>query len=99
MRGPHPKYSDSPSCAPRRSLPAARRSAPPRSRRSARTSAASTPAPSGGASRALETEACMNAGVAVLLPLAEDERGRLAGVEDELRSDAVALPTKREAAD
>ena len=37
--------------------------------------------------------------MAVLLHLAEDERGRLAGVEDELGSDAVALPTKREAAD
>ena len=40
----------------------------------------------------------MNAVVTVLY-LAEDERGRLAGVEDELGSDAVALPTKREAAD
>jgi len=41
----------------------------------------------------------MNVVVAVLLHLAEDERGRLAGVEDELGSDAVALPTKRKAAD
>jgi len=41
----------------------------------------------------------MNAVVAVLLHLAEDERSRLAGIEDELGSDAFALPTKREAAE
>jgi hypothetical protein len=40
----------------------------------------------------------MNAVVTVLY-LAEDERGRLAGVEHELGSDAIALPTKRKAAD
>ena len=34
-----------------------------------------------------------------VLHLAEDERGRLAGAEDELGGDAVALPTQREAAD
>jgi general secretion pathway protein F len=40
----------------------------------------------------LEQDSVMNAVVAVLLYLAEDERGRLAGVEDELSSDAdVAL--------
>ncbi len=41
----------------------------------------------------------MNAVVAVLLHLAEDEGRRLAGVEDELGGDAIALPSQREAAD